>query len=422
MNLISCSNIARGCRWLAICWIGGCVLSGWNLQAAPQSAAPSQADATPAAAASTRLGVVSERPSSGPFVEIPGGFMVPYEVTIPGTTAKFTMIPIPAGTFLLGSPEAEEGRKDDEGPQVQVTTKPFWMGKYEVTWIEYKSFMKLDEVFKEFNYQGIREVTEDRKQDAVTAPSSLYDPTFTFEAGDGDDQPAASMTQFAAKQYTKYLSLLTDDFYRLPTEAEWEYACRAGSTTAYYFGDDAEELKKYGWFTDNSNEKRRRQGRKEPNAFGLYDMHGNVAEWVLDAYQETGYQHWADRKDLQADEFAKSEKLFPRVVRGGSFEMEAEECRSAARLASDDKGWKESDPNYPKSPWWYTESPAIGVGFRLVRPLESPATREAKEQYWSADVASITSDVENRFMGGKGALGVIDAKLVEAVEKIKSGK
>lgn len=370
----------------------------------------------------SRIGIVSERPTEGPFVEIPGGFMVPYEVTIPGTTAKFTMIPIPGGKFLMGSPGSEENRKEDEGPQVEVTADPFWMSKFEVTWSEYKTFMKLDEVFKEFNFQGIREVTADRKVDAVTAPSSLYDPTFTFEAGDGDDQPAASMTQFAAKQYTKYLSLLTDDFYRLPTEAEWEYACRAGTTTAYYFGDDPEELSKNGWFTDNSNDKRRRQGRKSANAFGLYDMHGNVAEWVLDAYSEQGYQHWAGRNDIKAHEFAKSEKLFPRVVRGGSFEMEAEECRSAARLASDDKAWKESDPNYPKSPWWYTESPAIGVGIRLVRPLEMPTTREAKETFWSADIDSINQDVESRFMGGKGALGVIDAKLTEAVEKIKGGK
>ncbi len=387
----------------------------------------SQTDATSQNAATdstqpARLGIVTERPTDGPFVEIPGGFMVPYEVTIPGTTAKFTMIPIPGGKFLLGSPESEENRKDDEGPQIEVTAEPFWMSKFEVTWSEYKTFMKLDEVFKEFNFQGIREVTEERKVDAITAPSSLYDPTFTFEAGDGDDQPAASMTQFAAKQYTKYLSLLTDDFYRLPTEAEWEYACRAGTTTAYYFGDDSEELSKHGWFTDNSNDKRRRQGRKSANAFGLYDMHGNVAEWVLDAYSEQGFEHWSERQDVKADEFVKSEKLYPRVVRGGSFELEAEECRSAARLASDDKAWKESDPNYPKSPWWYTESPAIGIGIRLVRPLKIPATRAERETFWSADIEAITADVESRFMGGKGALGIIDAKLTEAVEKIKSGK
>ena len=162
----------------------------------------------------------------------------PYSQTIPGTQVVFEMLPVPAGKFLLGSPEDEYGRNPDEGPRVEIHLMPFWIGKCEVTWNEYLEFMNLTNVFEKFDDQGIRAVTEANQIDAITSPSKLYEPSFTFETGDDPRQPAVSMSQYAAKQYTKWLSLLTGDFYRLPTEAEWEYACRAGTTTAYYFGDD----------------------------------------------------------------------------------------------------------------------------------------------------------------------------------------
>ena len=138
--------------------------------------------------------------------------MVPYTATIPGTKIQFEMIPIPGGKFLMGSPEDEEDRRDDEGPQYEVSVEPYWMGKYEVTWLEYKKYMQLDKVFKALNGKGLRKVDTDNEVDAVTAPSSLYDASFTYSAGEADDQPAATMTQFAAKQYTKWLSLMAGDF------------------------------------------------------------------------------------------------------------------------------------------------------------------------------------------------------------------
>ena len=122
--------------------------------------------------------------------------MVPYTETIPGTDTKFEMVPIPAGTFFLGSTEDEEDRSDDEGPQVCIEVAPFWMGKHEVTWGEYKRYMDLHDQFKAFQEQGIREITESNKIDAVTAPSTLYDPSFTYDAGDGENEPAATMTQY----------------------------------------------------------------------------------------------------------------------------------------------------------------------------------------------------------------------------------
>ena len=161
----------------------------------------------PAVEVKSKLGVSSELPAEGPFVKIDGGFMVPYKATIPGTNTTFEMVPVPGGTFTMGSPEDEEGRSQDEGPQFEVVVKPFWMGKYEVTWDEYKRFMDMDWVFKELQRREIRKRLKKFEVDTVSAPSTLYSFETTFEAGGEDNQPAATMTQFGAKQYTKWLSL-----------------------------------------------------------------------------------------------------------------------------------------------------------------------------------------------------------------------
>ncbi len=370
------------------------------------------------------LGVVAEKPADGRFVKIDEGYMVPYQTTIPGTEISFDMVPIPGGEFVMGSPEDEDERRDDEGPQFKVRVEPFWMGQFEVTWQEYKRYMDLHDIFKEFQSQGIRQVTEQRKIDAITAPSSLYDPSFTFDAGDDPRQPAATMTQYAAKQYTKWLSIITGQFYRLPSEAEWEYACRAGTKTAYSFGDDPEQLEEYAWYDDNSDYERHEVGQKKPNPWGLYDMHGNVSEWVLDAYDENGYPHGETDNVLAADEALQwPTAAYPLVVRGGSWELYAEDCRSAARLATDDEEWKVEDPNIPKSPWWFTTEPSTGVGFRIMRPLNEPASRDGKEKFWRTNVKQIEKDVRFRIDSeGKGAEGIVDPQLPAAIEKLKQGK
>ena len=361
-------------------------------------------------------GIVKEKPAKGRSVKVANGYMVPYTATIPGTKVKFEMLPIPGGTFKMGSPESEEDRSDDEGPQIEVTVEPFWMAKYEVSWNEYKQFMRLDKVFKAFQQRGLRKIEGEHKVDAITAPSSLYDPTFTYEAGQGPNQPAATMSQFAAKQYTKWLSLLGDDFYRLPYEAEWEYACRAGTTTAFYFGDDADDLEDHAWYWENSDEERHDCGELKPNPWGLYDMYGNVAEWVLDKYSEDGYAHVKNKKGTAADVYTKPDEPYPLVLRGGSWELEAEDCRSASRFASDDEDWKGSDPNYPQSPWWYTDSPGLGTGFRIIRPYKVPKTRKEKEVFWDAGLETILDDAKNRIdANGRGAFGYVDPKLPDAI-------
>ena len=184
--------------------------------------------------------------------------------------------------------------------------------------------------------------------------------------------PAICMTQHAARKYCEWLSAKTGHYYRLPTEAEWEYACRAGSKTAYHFGDDPSKLGDYAWFTDNSNEQYQPVGRKKPNAWGLHDMHGNVSEWVLDQYQET-YDAKATKNPLVVPN-----KLYPRVVRGGGWDDTAHWLRSARRIASSED-WKEQDPQIPQSIWYHTD--ALSVGFRVVRPLRVPSAKERAEKW-----------------------------------------
>ncbi len=366
--------------------------------------------------------------------------MVSYSTTIPGTDAKFEMIPVAAGEFLLGSPDAEVGRSADEGPQVRVRVEPFWIGKCEVTWAEYHAYMAMYDAFKQFqqlkasppadapddalklveSHTSNGKGDEAPEVDAVTCPTPLYDPSTTYMAGDGDDQPAVTMTHFAARQYTKWLSGLTGCEYRLPSEAEWEYAARAGTTTPYSFGADAGELGRYAWFEANSDYMTHPVGTKAPNPWGLYDMHGNVGEWTLDEYRETRYAEiGAGAKPQAAGEIILwPTKVFPRVIRGGSWLDAASGCRSAARQKSEEKEWKLSDPNRPLSPWWYTEEPAMGVGIRLVRPL-APMTSETKRRAWELDAEDTRRDVAARVKEGRGVLGKADASLPAAVEAAK---
>src|SRR5438874_6673693 len=162
------------------------------------------------------------------------------------------MLQIPGGEFRMGSPDSEKGRKPDEGPQHKVRISPFWIGRCEVTWNEYELFMYPDEERRVRNTEPTDE-PGDKLADAVTHPSKPY-VEMSFGMGK-EGFPAISMTQHAANKYCEWLSAKTGHFYRLPTEAEWEYACRAGTTTAYYFGDGPKLLPEYAWFADNSDGK-----------------------------------------------------------------------------------------------------------------------------------------------------------------------
>lgn len=316
--------------------------------------------------------------------------MTRYTERVPGTTVEFELAPIPGGKFLLGSPDDEPDRGDDEGPQIEVEISPFWMGVHEVRWDEYLIFMSKLDVGRR-RIDGTEPAAQDAWADAVSRPTPPYRP-MDFEMG-VTDYPAISMTQFAAKHYTKWLSMKTGRFYRLPTEAEWEYACRAGTTTAYSFGDDVDDLEAHGWYFDNSEDSYRKVGQLPANPWGLMDMHGNVAEWVLDQWVEGGYPFLAGTKDP----IAWPTTLYPRVARGGSWDDDPDRLRSASRRRSSE-AWKQQDPQLPKSIWYLTD--AQFVGFRVVRPLVEPDTA-FKQKCWDPDVVEIQEILARQRTGAR---------------------
>lgn len=364
-------------------------------------------------------GISKEKPAKGPAVKVEEGYMVSYTLRIPGTDQSIEMIPVPGGEFLLGSPESEADRRDDEGPQVKVKVDPMWVAKTEITWGQYKEYMKLYGIFKDFEISGKRPVTSDNQVDAITAPTELYDPTFTYEYGEEPLQPAVTMTQYSAQQFTKWLSLVSGQQFRLPTEAEWEYAARGGTSTAYSWGDSADEIDDYAWYFDNAEDGQVPVAQKKPNPFGLYDMHGNVAEWTVNAYTEEGYQAFADTPGINAtDVVVWPEAPSPCVVRGGTWEMDPDALRSAARMPTDDEEWKSEDPNFPRSPWWYTSDPARGVGFRLFRSY-TPLSKEKLAKFWEPQAEDVQLDVQSRLDGGRGGLGLVDEDLPKAIRDNK---
>jgi formylglycine-generating enzyme required for sulfatase activity len=258
-----------------------------------------------------------------------------YTLTIPNTLIAYDMVSIPAGKF------------DRQGSPIQVDA--FWMQAHEVTWDEYRLFM--------FANQAGETTNRDERVDAITRPTRPY-VEMSFGMGI-NGFPAISMTQHAANKYAEWLSAKTGEFYRLPTEAEWEYACRAGGTPQTPITD-------YAWFGDNSNGKYQKVATKKPNGFGLYDMLGNVMEWTLDQMEPypTG---------PQTNPWVKSKAPYPHAVRGGSWNDPADAVNCTERVGSD-ASWKQQDPQLPKSIWYMTD--AQWLGFRLVRPAKVPSAEE----------------------------------------------
>lgn len=287
---------------------------------------------------------------------------VPYDQNIPGSSVSFSMVPIQAGQFMMGSPATEAGRKPTEGPAKKIRLDPFWMGAKEVTYDEFLLF---------FNDEN---TPRDSDLDAVTRPTPQYI-DLSWGMGKQGGFPVNSMSQYTAMMYCRWLYKKTGIFYRLPTEAEWEYACRAGSTSAYYFGDDAKQLKDYAWFADNSNKKYQKTGQKKPNAWGLYDMLGNVSEWTVDQFRE---DYFTAIGDTAFNPTIAPTVTYPRAVRGGGYSDKPDALRCANRQASD-ATWNKRDPQMPKSKWWLTD--AMAVGFRIVRPVQAPAAEEAEAFY-----------------------------------------
>jgi formylglycine-generating enzyme required for sulfatase activity len=277
-----------------------------------------------------------------------------------GVKASFDMIAIPGGTYLRGSASSEKGRKPDEGPQHLVEVKPFWMGKCEVTWGEYDLFWE-----KKPNEKPPMTET-DKLADAITRPSKANHHDIDWGYGRGKNQPVIAIHYHGAMEYCRWLSAKTGKQYRLPTEAEWEWACRAGTATAFSFGDDPGKLGDHAWIEANANDMPHPVGMKKPNPWGLHDMHGNVAEWCLDDYDAKFYATFASDNAALMPLKLPGNRRFNHVVRGGSWIETPERCRSAARDFSV-VGWQKKDPQIPQSIWWNN---ADWIGFRVVRAVE----------------------------------------------------
>lgn len=288
------------------------------------------------------------------------------------TGAQFDMLPVKGGSFTW------KGEADAD--VLEVTLSPFWMGKTEVTWEEYEPFM-LSEIPRQKDGQVLdfmrEQITSDI--DLLARPTPPYHPMTYGMPRDG--HPAVSMTQHAANKYCQWLTYQTGHFYRLPTEAEWEYVCRAGSKTKYSWGDDAALAGEYAWVAGDGSSFYQKPAQKKPNAWGFYDMHGNVLEWTLDQYVPDRKAHFG--KEKVVNPWVKATKPYPHVAKGGYWKQELKDVLATSRHQSDEM-WKMSDPQNPKSQWYHTNTPWLGL--RLVRPAKIP-TAEEMYHYWNSGVA-----------------------------------
>jgi formylglycine-generating enzyme required for sulfatase activity len=283
-----------------------------------------------------------------------------YKQAVKGESISIEMVAVKGGSFLMGTKNTL--RKADEKPIHQVEVDEFWMGKYEITWKQYDTF-----VYDQIN-DGQFESPAKLKElgiDGVTGATAPY-VDMSFGMGKGE-YPAVNMTQYASLMYCKWLTAKTGVFYRLPTEAEWEYVCKKGKT------DEVSQLKDHAWYNENAEDKYEKTGSKKPNALGIYDLLGNVSEWVLDQYDPKYYAN-----SPKKNPWNKPEELYPIVVRGGSWIDTADKICCTNR-GSSQVNWKQRDPQIPKSNWWFTD--AEFVGFRIVRPKIQPPKQEI-EKYW----------------------------------------
>ena len=281
-------------------------------------------------------------------------------VSIPGSEATFQLALIPQGTLVW---------EEKEGTSAELQLDAFWIGVHEVTHDEFILFQHREN-------DSDASLREDGgfSADAVSRPTPPY-LDYTYGMGSTGGYPAVSMTQQAALRYCRWLYQKTGQFYRLPTEAEWTYACRAGQS----WQPDEDKLNEYAWHYDNSYEKYHKTGEKAPNPWGLYDLLGNVAEWTLDYYQKDYLEALGDQRH---NPWMEPTRRHSRTVKGGSYDSEPRECNCLNRQKSQAR-WQARDPQIPKSIWWNTDSPF--VGFRIVRPVQQPGA-EAIEAFFESAI------------------------------------
>jgi sulfatase modifying factor 1 len=279
-----------------------------------------------------------------------------------GEEISFDMVLIPAGTFQMGSPADEPGRKDDEEPRHEVRLDSFYLCTTETTIELFMAYYQETVSAKKDFITTQQEQKETENVDAITGPTPVYgDMTMGYD----NKHPAMGMTWHNAMTFCRWLSKKTGKEYRLPTEAEWEYACRAGTTKAYGSGNNPEELKEVAWYEETADSETNAVGKKKPNAWGFYDMLGNVREWVFDFYSADAYKQEAAKSPAVNPKGPETGKVH--VARGGDYSCPAKEVRCAAR-AYEEKWWRSGDPQIPKSKWWLPEMDIIG--FRVACCVE----------------------------------------------------
>ena len=284
-----------------------------------------------------------------------------YTEKIKGSDITFKMIPVSGGKFALGAADSEMQAEQDEFPAKNIEISDFWMGETEVTYDLFQLF--LDE-------------TKDPapQVDGITRPSKPYI-DFTLGMGKVGNFPANSMQQYSALMFCKWLYKKIGIFYRLPTEAEWEYVAKKSFETEAL--KNQQLLGELEWFAENADNKYHKVAEKKPNKMGFYDLLGNVSEWTMDEYESNYYEKIAPGIK---DPVSHKTKRYPVTVRGGNYKSLLSELRLTNRIKSESI-WNRRDPQVPKSKWWNADAPFIGL--RVVRPRVTK-TQEEVESFFES--------------------------------------
>ncbi|PHQ35829.1 sulfatase [Rhodopirellula bahusiensis] len=339
-----------------------------------------------------------KRPTGERSVKTDRGFMVAYTQRIPGTNVEIEMVPVAGGTMDLKPPPPppaswnDEWRAEQRGatyvppkvdPDLKVQTveiEPFWMGKFEITMEQYMPYRQLYYAHKKAAFRKGYERPGFDEVDGVSSPTDVYDYSYNFEFAGASDSPVPTTSQFAARQYTKWLSLTCKLDYRLPLRSEWQHACVSGQKPELLVDDVAVH------FENTEKVETIRAGTKLASSLGLHDLQGNVSEWVIEDTATTG--------------------LFRgHVAIGGNFNLDAKDCQCDSILRSTEDWW-DSDPDFPQSPWWATSDESRATGFRIISPLKQMSD-QLRELYWEADSDRLREDVESRVESGRGTFGLV---------------
>ncbi|MCD7936814.1 MAG: SUMF1/EgtB/PvdO family nonheme iron enzyme [Tannerellaceae bacterium] len=297
-----------------------------------------------------------------------------YVEQIPGTPVSFKMVAVPGGVFRMGSTSKEPFHQPYEAPVRNVTVSPFFMAEVEVTWDQYWAFYGNTMSEGRTSPDEVYARNANPEVDGVSGPTPPFG--FPDQGWGGGDRPAITMTHYAAETFCQWLSLKTGKKYRLPTEAEWEYAARGGTETPYFFegspkkyskegfwrklvGPSTEVISDYAIYAGNSRNRTQEPSAVEANPFGLKNMLGNVMEYCADKYDPEAYSKTPE--DVTNPIVTTGTEW---VVRGGNYTSDASELRSAARGSTQHDAWLKTDPQQPKSIWWYSD--IRGIGFRVV--------------------------------------------------------